>query len=807
MKFFSALILLVFHINVSISSGQTPDIETLEEAARKTKGKEKAQILSDLSFRYCNINPVQGVRYGSEALKLANFMRFEALRPGIYNNLGANYLMLSRFDSARYCFSKALIFGNQHKDSMSIATALARMGVMYEKLGLFDSAIVVFDKSLAIYTLLRNAERMGVVNENLGMIHLHKGELKTALIFLLEAEKHFLAADLRNRLPSLYLKIGRVYSETRDFDAAQRFYRKGRLKAKEAGDFNSEAIAVNAIGILYKNQGKNNEAIETFREVLPMAEKMKNMALILAVYANMANVYQVQKDFRQALDYQQKAMAVAEGIGNPVIIAQRNVGIGDALSGTGNYEEALLHYRKALPVLEASGARTDLMVTYRNMIEAGKNAGDYTTALDLWEKYTALKDSLNRNELNMALDSLKVKFDTEHALRDNALLTQSNDLQSKIIRQQKIIMYVAFAFALLMMGFIFFVAKSRLRLKKAGELLSLKNEKISVKAIELADKNEQLVELTRFKDSMNSFLVHDLKNPLNSIISYKPDDADPVLAETIRQTGLQMLQIVTNILDVSRFENARLAFDCEIVRLTELFQLAYQETAYLANQKSIKISRHFGGDYLLNIDTQIIKRVMVNLLTNAIKFSQNGVTVRMIAEAYGEQQIKITVVNEGEGLDPGFLPFVFEKYTQGMRRNSGFAASTGIGLAFCRMAVEAHGGQIGVVSEQGKGASFWFTVPAKLDETHDIEEIQTVDDDKFFSINLEISDRQYLAPFCDALKQISVHQYSEVKAIATRIEGKTPGIVSWKTLLLQALAHCDEAMYNRLIQHDNEYPV
>lgn len=807
MKYIHVLMLLMLLINISITSGQTPDIETLEEAASKTNGKEKAQILSDLSFRYCNINPLQGIRYGSEALKLANFMRFEALRPGIYNNLGANYLMLSRFDSARYCFTKALIFGNQHKDSLSIATALARMGVMYEKLGLFDSAIVVFEKSLALYTLLTNTERMGVVNENLGMIHLHKGELKTALLFFLEAEEHFLAADFRNRLPSLYLKIGRVYAETRDAEAALRFYNKGKLKATEAGDYNSEALAVNAIGILYKNLEKYPEALEAFREVLPMAVKLKNKSLIQAIYANMANVYQVQKDFRQAMDYQQKAMAVADGIGNPVIIAQRNVGIGDALSGAGKYEEALLYYRKALPVLEASGAGSDLMVAYRNIIEAGKNTGDYTTALDFWDKYTALKDSLNRNELNMALDSLKVKFDTEHTRRENALLAQRNELQSKIIRQQKIIMYTAFAFALLLMGFIFFVAKSRLRLKKAGELLTLKNEEISVKAIELADKNAQLVELTRFKDSMNSFLVHDLKNPLNSIISYKPGDSDPVLAETIRETGLKMLQIVTNILDVSRFENARLAFDSEIVRLSELFQLAYQETAYLANRKSIKIFRHFGGDYLLNIDIQIIKRVMVNLLTNAIKFSPSGVTVRMIAEAYNEQQIKITVLNEGEGIEPGFLPFVFEKYTQGMRRNSGFAASTGIGLAFCRMAVEAHGGQIGVVSEQGKGASFWFTIPAELGETNDIDAVQTVDDDKDFSIPLEISDRQYLAPFCDALKQISVHQYSDVKAITTRIEGKTPGIEAWKTILLQALAHCDEALYNRLIRHDNEYPL
>jgi len=806
MKTLSGFFVFVAVLYVSRLFAQSPEIEKLAQDVLTKKGQEKMEALAELSFRFYAINPPMGLQYGRMALHLADSLKQPEMKCKIYNSMAANYLMLAKYDSLRLMARLAIEQSTRYKDTLQLATAYSRLGILYEKTAVSDSALFVFRQALGLYRQLHNNQRIGIILENIGLIHINRGELKSALTQLLEAESVFRRDSLKKNLASVYLKIGRVYSETGDFATAEKYYRKGKDYAIETNDFHSAAIALNAIGILYKNQKRNQEALNAFREVLSMAEKLKNTALIQAVYANIANVYHVLQDYRQALDYQRKAMTLAEGMGNPDIIAQRNVGMGDALMGMGDYSGALMHFRRAIPVLEESGAGTDLLVTYQSIIKAAKGTGDLATALNSYDKYTALKDSLSRSEMNTALDSLKVKFDTEHTLRENVLLAKSNEFQSRVISQQKIILYSTVAFVLLLIGFVFFVAKSRLRIKKAGDMLALKNEEISVAAAELASKNEQLTEFARYKDAMNSFLVHDLKNPLNTIISCDSSNPDPKMAEAIRQSGIQMLQIVTNILDVNRYENAKLDFDREMVRISDLLLPACQETAYLAMQKSLRIIREYDQLILLIIDAQVIKRVMVNLLTNAIKFSPNGASIRIQAVRQENRLVEISVEDHGQGIDAAFLPFVFDRYTQGTPRNSGFAVSTGIGLAFCRMAVEAHGGQIGVESEIGKGSRFWFTLPAEGLSSDGLAEIPVNDrnaDDNFLG-QLNTEDRQYLLPFNEKLKTVSVHQYSEVKAIIRNIENSSEGIAAWKTLLLQALANCDESMYERLIQQDHE---
>ncbi|MDR4988966.1 MAG: ATP-binding protein [Bacteroidales bacterium] len=117
------------------------------------------------------------------------------------------------------------------------------------------------------------------------------------------------------------------------------------------------------------------------------------------------------------------------------------------------------------------------------------------------------------------------------------------------------------------------------------------------------------------------------------------------------------------------------------------------------------------ADFLLNVDPEIVKRVMVNIVTNAIKFSDPGGHMNLLAETAGPSVAKIIIEDEGKGIPAEHLPFVFDKYFQGSSRRTGYEVSTGIGLTFCKMAVNAHGGEIGAIAGKDRGTSFWFTLP------------------------------------------------------------------------------------------------
>ncbi len=142
--------------------------------------------------------------------------------------------------------------------------------------------------------------------------------------------------------------------------------------------------------------------------------------------------------------------------------------------------------------------------------------------------------------------------------------------------------------------------------------------------------------------------------------------------------------------------------------IPELARAAVKSITTLANEKGLTI--HVGGSPVSAIvDRDIVQRVFINLLGNAIKFSPNGGTVSIDISATGET-VRVTVTDQGHGIPPEDHQRIFEKFGQveSGKRNKKY--STGLGLTFCKLAVEAHGGEIGVDSQSGQGSRFWFTL-------------------------------------------------------------------------------------------------
>lgn len=128
----------------------------------------------------------------------------------------------------------------------------------------------------------------------------------------------------------------------------------------------------------------------------------------------------------------------------------------------------------------------------------------------------------------------------------------------------------------------------------------------------------------------------------------------------------------------------------------------------MASIKNIDIINNIPSTVIASFDAYLVERILTNLVLNAIKFTpKNG---RILIEQKNEvAAIKICVIDNGTGIPGEFHKRIFEKY--GQVENGKSSKSTGLGLTFCKMAVEAHGGEIGVISEINKGSTFWFTIP------------------------------------------------------------------------------------------------
>lgn len=238
--------------------------------------------------------------------------------------------------------------------------------------------------------------------------------------------------------------------------------------------------------------------------------------------------------------------------------------------------------------------------------------------------------------------------------------------------------------------------------ERTQEIIMQKDE-IAIQAEELRINNEKLVALGQFKEDMTSMIAHDLKNPLSVIIRS---------GETkVSNLAKRMLNLVLNMLDVQKFEEANVQLSLLQGSFNQVVSQAIEDVQDGINEKNIDLQVISYEELKTEMDDDLMVRVVVNLLTNAIKYSL--VNSKMIVELLvnNEGQLYFSVADDGPGIPKDKQQVIFDRYIQLGAKESGGSRSTGLGLAFCQLVIKAHKGEIGVISEPGQGAKFWFTLP------------------------------------------------------------------------------------------------
>jgi len=247
--------------------------------------------------------------------------------------------------------------------------------------------------------------------------------------------------------------------------------------------------------------------------------------------------------------------------------------------------------------------------------------------------------------------------------------------------------------------------------ERTASLLSQKNQ-LQNKTKELESILKENRKLESFKESIISMIVHDLKNPLNGIIGLSSlNEAEHL--EHINSASRQMLYLVENILDVRRHESTGLQLFYQQCNIRQLSNEAINEIRFLLKNNEIELI-NLTTPQQVEVDKDILRRVYINLLTNAIKYSRlNGkITLRSILkDETSEKTLLLSVQDEGQGIKAENLYSIFDLYQQFDSKKSGQTYSNGIGLSFCKIALKAHKGNIWVKSEQGKGSTFYFSIP------------------------------------------------------------------------------------------------
>ena len=234
------------------------------------------------------------------------------------------------------------------------------------------------------------------------------------------------------------------------------------------------------------------------------------------------------------------------------------------------------------------------------------------------------------------------------------------------------------------------------------------------------ERRRLIQEVQELRGTFTSMLVHDLRSPLTIITGYLQllEGAAEALPPkhrrylgSIRDACTRMIRLISDILDVSKLEEGKLTLDPEPLDLVDLAGEIIERLRPVAVQQSVTIDfRHAETAMMVTADARRLEQVLMNLLSNALKFTPPGGRIDVSLAADGDAA-RVVVSDSGPGIPADEMPLLFQKFSQASAARTVRSPGSGLGLVICRHLIEAHGGRIWAESEPGRGSRFVFLLP------------------------------------------------------------------------------------------------
>ncbi len=800
MKKIITLLLILNSISFGLYA-QTTEIDSLKNLLQQHPQEDTVRInlLNETAFKIYPIDIDKTLEYAEEAGNIADKLNFTKGNALSLKLIGVYYYIKANSIKALEYFRQSVTVYEKLGDKKGISTCLNNIGNIYYLQSNYPKAIKYYEKALKVFEELDNKKGIFACSNNIGNIYSSQGAYSNSLEYYQKSLKIYEESGNDRVFIACISNIGNIYLALKDYQKAMEYYQKALKIEESAGNISGVAIGYNNIGVIYKTEGDYPKALEYFQKSLKIYEQLDEKNRVANSLKNIGGVYYAQGNYTKALEYFQKSLKISKEIGNRTIETDIYFQLSIIYFNQKKTKDAYNYSKKAILIANETGDLELLKASSEILAKSCKALGLYKEAYENYVVFKTINDSLY-NEANVKkLTGLEYQYKYEKEKQTAKLEQQKkDDIQAAEMKRQKQLRNAFIIGSIIFLILTIIILYNLLQKRKANNLLLEKNEEIETQAKELKTTNNKLLELDQFKEGMTGMIVHDLKNPLNAIINASQSFSLEKQNASMKQSGKQMLNMVLNILDVHKYEETKMTVDKTDHSLFELSQKAINEVSFLAQQKNIAITNSIMSQLGVKCDKEITERIFVNLLTNAIKYTPNNGSI-MLSVNQSESKdgfVEIQVTDSGEGIPIDKLSTVFDKFGQVSAKKSGGVRSTGLGLTFCKMAVEAHGGKISVESEIGKGTSFILTLPLGADfKAH-----KQVKRKAQKAIIISDKDKELLKPYVEELSTLMVYEISSVNKILDRINSKESEFVkNWINEVRDSLFAMNEEKFNDLI--------
>ncbi len=592
----------------------------------------------------------------------------------------------SDLDSSLSYANLQLRLAKQAQSIQAKSAAYGNLGLIYRIQGRYPEAVKANQQALRLAEQQRDTQRQGASLASLAVIYDLIGDAKLA-------ESHYLRAI---ELFSLNPKYRRNLAITR---------------------YN--------FSVQLENAKRYDEAEHQLQAAYELALFERDLGLASACRIGQGSIAHNQNRIKQADSLLAEGRSLAEQSGETEAKAEGDATWAVLLFKKGQVAEARRVVASVLPIFAEMGQLEGLLRASSLLYQCDSALGDFRSAFFRLKEFIQYRDSSQNERNSREIGRLEAQYEAQ---KEREILEARQ--AATLIRRNWMLGSAGLGlFMALVIAFTLF--RGRQKEKKANTALRQLNQQIVQQKAEieaqhseitaqrdqLETTNERLVRLDRMKEELTGMIVHDLKNPLNAVLAMASLPPDTGRLQVIRGAGQQMANLVTNLLDVQKYENDALKLQPETLPAHEILKTAAEQTDFLAQQKNIRFDIQTTPQLMVEADRELLVRVCVNLLTNAIKYAPNGDTLILEASYDAEQGAVFRITDHGRGIPADQVESIFDKFSQvDGGRASGKLRSTGLGLTFCKLTTEAHGGTIRARSEVGKYTTLEFNLPiARLD--------------------------------------------------------------------------------------------
>lgn len=591
--------------------------------------------------------------------------------------LGFQYAFI-QLDSSRQYSQAALELAQKIGFRKGEADALNNMAISYDVAGQYEKALELYLEAKTLYQEINNLHGLANIYNNCGMVYESLGDTEKAIEY--HSKSLALEEDMGDTLGVAYsqIHIANIHVSLKKYDDAMNYYTISKKSLERLGDSDGLAFVYLGVGELFLESDQPNEAI-----------KQSEMA------------FQIFKELEN-----KKGMAEASLITGKCYLRVEDYS---------KSRENLLLTLQLANQLDGEEITSNVLLT---LVELYKKTRDFESALSIYEQYITLDRASRMDEMERNIKEMDARYNFEKKEQEILLLSSEKEFQKSL----RNIFVSALVIILTVMGFLYRAYK--LSMKRAT-MLRVKNQEIRAKNVEVRKERKNALKAAQAKSEFLSVMSHEIRTPMNAVIgsTHLLLQQNPKLDQlenlrTLKFSSDNLLLLINDILDLSKIESNKVELEKIPFDLQQLCKSIFSTHVSQVNKGKVNFVLDYAKDIpdkLLG-DSGRLGQVLNNLISNAIKFTKEGVVkFRVSSRKNADSKVLICfeISDTGIGIPPEKMNLVFDSFSQADSDTTRKYGGTGLGLYITKKILELFGTYIKVESEVDKGSTFSFELELK----------------------------------------------------------------------------------------------